>query len=365
MFYFNDFVIYKYKSFGYFYEGMATVCNQEGLWGYIDKTGKEVIPCQFEEAQNFSEGLAAVKVRGKWGYIDKTGKMVIEPQFSHAGEFSSGLAVAARIGSCYGYIDKTGTFVIVPFNSQLLEPFSEGFSVVKLSGDVWRIIDTNFGSAFTSHFKNLYSSKCGLFRFENDAGKTGYLNHNFNMQILPVFDKGSDFSEDMALIELAGGSVIGFTDKHGHMCTFLRGKPFQEIGDFHCGRSRVLIEGKYGFIDKEGNEVIPCQFNWAAPFNDGLAFVGGKDYVSYIDVDGNKVIDFPDFYCSKVQIGEETVVLEAKSKEELRLLKEAKLKELRSQVVSTFGVAIDSEGASVTEEKNSHVITPISGKQDS
>ena len=71
------------------------------------------------------------------------------------------------------------------------------------------------------------------------------------------------------------------------------------------------------------------------------------------------MIELPILYCSKVQIGEETVVLKAESEEELRLLKEAKLKELRSQVVSTSGVTIDSEGASVQDDEKPHVMMPI------
>ncbi len=390
---FNDFVICKYKSTGDFHEGLAVVSNQDGVHGYIDKTGKEVIRCQFESATDFSEGMAAIKVKGKWGYINTRGKRVIKPQFRRADAFSDGLAIAANMDYAdVGYIDKTGNFVVephqwqnaekyadgigvlekatgekffykdgtfIPYNSQWIKPFSEGFSIIKISDNVWRIINTNFNSALTSNFKNFYSSNNGMFRIESFEGKIGYMNHDFHMQIPPVFDKGSDFSEDMAVIELAKGNIIGFIDKLGNMRAFLREKPFHDIGDFHCGRSRVYANGKFGFIDKEGNQVIPCQYDWTNSFSDGLAFVCGKGYSSYIDVEGKKVIELPILYCSKVQIGEETVVLKAESEEELRLLKEAKLKELRSQVVSTSGVTIDSEGASVQDDEKPHVMMPI------
>ena len=32
-----------------------------------------------EEAKDFSEGLAAVKINGKWGYMDANGELIIKP----------------------------------------------------------------------------------------------------------------------------------------------------------------------------------------------------------------------------------------------------------------------------------------------
>jgi hypothetical protein len=53
-------------------------------WGFINTSGNFVIPAQFDDANSFSEGLAAVKVGDKWGYIDKTGQLKIKPQFDNA-----------------------------------------------------------------------------------------------------------------------------------------------------------------------------------------------------------------------------------------------------------------------------------------
>ena len=49
--------------------------------GFIDKAGKQIIPPNYNDAQPFSEGLAAVRLKGEYGYIDRSGKMVIPPQF--------------------------------------------------------------------------------------------------------------------------------------------------------------------------------------------------------------------------------------------------------------------------------------------
>ena len=39
-------------------------------YGFIDKSGKLVIPAAYDMTNKFSEGLAAVKVGDRWGFID-------------------------------------------------------------------------------------------------------------------------------------------------------------------------------------------------------------------------------------------------------------------------------------------------------
>ena len=62
------------KCYGYFdfSEGLA-VMVREGKYGFMDKTGKEVITCQYEFATNFKDGYAAVKRNNKCGIIGKNG----------------------------------------------------------------------------------------------------------------------------------------------------------------------------------------------------------------------------------------------------------------------------------------------------
>jgi hypothetical protein len=66
-------------------------------------------------ASRFSEGLASVRIvtpdTHRVGYIDSSGRVVIQPQFDYADDFSEGLA-AVTIGTKSGYIDKTGKIAI-------------------------------------------------------------------------------------------------------------------------------------------------------------------------------------------------------------------------------------------------------------
>ena len=62
-------------------------------WGYVDKNGQYIINSQFEEAYNFSEGLALFRsTDGKYGFIDEEGKYVINPIYKDANSFSEGMS---------------------------------------------------------------------------------------------------------------------------------------------------------------------------------------------------------------------------------------------------------------------------------
>jgi hypothetical protein len=72
-------------------------------WGYIDATGKEVIPGGFHAAGAFNDGLAPVATDARWGYIDVKGKLTLDALYDDARPFSEGAAAVERDGK-WGYI---------------------------------------------------------------------------------------------------------------------------------------------------------------------------------------------------------------------------------------------------------------------
>jgi hypothetical protein len=119
-----------------------------GKAGYIDWSGKFVIPPRFDAALPFSDGMARVQSQGKWGYVDRGGKVVILPRFEEAGGFSEGLAPVKADGR-WGFIDKKGAFAI-PARFELATEFQSGLAEAKSSSKTWIYIDKTGGKVWDS-----------------------------------------------------------------------------------------------------------------------------------------------------------------------------------------------------------------------
>lgn len=95
-----------------FAEGLAYFSIGD-TYGFMDKTGTQVLSFVCDSVSSFQEGLAFFSIEGRYGYIDQSGQVVLEPVFDDAGYFKEGLAKVMKNGR-YGIINRDGTFIVVP-----------------------------------------------------------------------------------------------------------------------------------------------------------------------------------------------------------------------------------------------------------
>ncbi len=99
-----------------------------GKSGYINSSGRIVIPFQFEEASDFSEGLAMVGVlvsdEKKFGFIDKNGSFKIPAIYDYSHSFSGGMAFIKQFNQ-FGWINKYGSLV-----SHKMYDMAENFNAI-------------------------------------------------------------------------------------------------------------------------------------------------------------------------------------------------------------------------------------------
>lgn len=139
----NVVIPYKYDGAKDFSEGLAAVRNityidgaevfsaidDEVDWGFIDEKGKVVIPFKYslpkDERALFSEGVVIVKKSGLFGYINREGKQITPCKYEQAQPFSNGYAFVElekvlgeqgnkqRRAIYKGYVDKNGKEALV------------------------------------------------------------------------------------------------------------------------------------------------------------------------------------------------------------------------------------------------------------
>jgi hypothetical protein len=161
----------QYDKASAFSEGFALV-KKGKLWGFVDKTGKEVITPKYADAWSFSNDLARIKKGKLWGFIDKIGKEVITPQYDDTGSFSEELAWVKNEGK-YSFIDKLGK-VVITLQYNEAASFHEGLAGVK-QGEKWGFINTKGEELILCIYDNAWQFLEGLAMVKKN-GKIFYIN---------------------------------------------------------------------------------------------------------------------------------------------------------------------------------------------
>ena len=274
---------------GSFSEGFAPICfyhKPPSLYsmhcGYIDETGRMVIPPRFVLSSQFSEGLAWIRTETFVGFINHLGNVAFELPDSFSWGFREGLAaVATRTGS--GFIDKTGRFISTKRYDQV-ESFSDGLAAVaegRWSKAKFGFIDKTGEVAIPLKFDPRPDQMEGIIlsRFTEGLAPVmfgnlyGYIDHKGNTVIQPIFRDAGQFSEGLASVTTADGQK-GYIDKAGLFVIKLSsgtGGQFKEglatLAVHTDGRTRI------GYIDRTGKTIIEPKFDAAMDFIDGIAEV--------------------------------------------------------------------------------------------
>jgi hypothetical protein len=286
---------FNYPFCGEFQDGLMPFMEETAEYdyneGYLDMTGKVVIPADFEISMcngpylcYFSEGLCGRydNETQKTFFIDKTGKKVFECE-GEAEDFSEGLAAVSKCFSLdnddfvcrFGFVDKTG-FEAIPFIFNHAGRFVDGLC--------WAETDNQCG----------FINRDGKFELTGDF-KTVVLEEGIECGSYPLCPT---FSEGLAWVSNKEGK-FGYIDKTGKVIVPFRYEPAYDDGaevyysqpcyDFHEGLARIYDRNAslFGFIDREGNEVFPFQFDDAYDLCEGLALVMRDGQYGFIDTKGN------------------------------------------------------------------------------
>jgi hypothetical protein len=228
------------------------------LYGYIDKTGREIVPPIYEDAQTqFTEGLAAVKLHNKYGVIDLEGNTAvpfvydsvafsdIRHERAPAG-FSEGRMVVMTDGR-YGLIDRTGA-VVAPFVYDGMDGgFANGRMLVERNGKQG-LIDAGGHEVLSCEYDSVewYS----FFRYIDVIEN-------------PLVKVARD--EMFGAVNLDGTEVIPLVYNDVWIVSWVwRASEFDRA-------AVVMRYGRYGITAMDGRILIPIAFEHVNLFSGGLA----------------------------------------------------------------------------------------------
>lgn len=256
-----------------FSNGLARVKNKETkLYGYVDLTGKLVIPYKYKSAAAFSEGLAKVEFKDSQdnsmrGFINTKGEMAIQPDKWLKNSFSDGLASirTEKDGKfVYGFMNTKGKIVIEP-RFKKVGKFGQGLAFVNDNGKIQIIdkqgkptvtFDFKVGSfdrmpKFSHGFANLYYDwkfPKGFWGFVDKKGKLAFPKLNIRVVKTP-------FSEDRAWIKLRGSNDMVLIDTDGKIYAQIAN--VKDATEFKDGLSAVILkkEKNIYYYNHDGKQV--------------------------------------------------------------------------------------------------------------
>jgi WG containing repeat len=261
----------------------------QSYFGYVNAKGKLVIPLvQYSYAEDFSDGMAKVSVitqaapdeieaakrRGagytpgtREGYIDTSGKLVIPAQFYRAERFQWGIAKvgveryeidSGKTGQkktvlYYSFIDRKGRYLVD------FAPTDAGFSC-KVSDQLLKNYQTFIGKdAFAKNYPKL-KKIC-------NAPDFWKIRDGFKLLDITLLPSTTDI--DQVLANQTGKQLFPGKSTTGATTYYQR-------VDRGINEGLALIERDDGlkcYINNQGDFVIPCKFKEASAFSEGLAAV--------------------------------------------------------------------------------------------
>jgi hypothetical protein len=192
----------NYAEAGCFSEGLVFVQNKTNwTWGYINAKGEVKIPFDYKNKPGkFSEGLAAVQnSKEELGYIDQSGKPVLPFIYNHYqlnSEFRNGCAVIYNDNAGgYAVIDKTGK-IVRKLNTTVVKVLKNGWILWKedlgtnssycfggLSPDGKEILAPGYFTEIGEFSNGLAYATAKI----NEKEVRGFINLNFDFVIIQTY----------------------------------------------------------------------------------------------------------------------------------------------------------------------------------
>ncbi|MBQ2540708.1 MAG: WG repeat-containing protein [Paludibacteraceae bacterium] len=241
------------------------------LFGYIDENGKMAISANYASVCAFSCGWAWALEDGEKQFIDKDGKSVIPDPFPYD-DFFYFNRIRFKEDGKYGMYDENWK-VVIPAEYKYLGSCTEDGLIAFSEDGEYGYLDKDGKVVIQEQFYDVYSFAGGIavvFEKKDDEYRYGIIDKkgNFLVDFQKKFLK--NLGEGRVAFQNASTGKFGMMDKNGNEIISAK---YDYINPFTCGLAIVQKGDKYGFINTKGEEVIPCRYHDAYYFYDDVVFV--------------------------------------------------------------------------------------------
>ncbi|MBF0500215.1 MAG: WG repeat-containing protein [Candidatus Riflebacteria bacterium] len=231
-----------------FIDGLAA-CSLQDRWGFIDQTGKIVIPVQYSWVSDFGNAQAAVMTATACIVIDRQGRRVFRPILDETGW--KGIPNVGRyvvFNKKCGFYRDDDTFSIPPCLAMAHWFTDTGVVLGETDDNAWHIFVPNAAEKVLDGITGVGYPKEGFCWFKT-RGKFGFIDSKGNIAVKPIYDNAWDFSSGLAGVKK--GDKWGFIDITGKEVIPLE---YESVESFHNDEEPVkaVRDGVPGLVDRMG-----------------------------------------------------------------------------------------------------------------
>ena len=256
------------------------VKNEEEKFGVINYSGTQVLDIKYEGIEKVHGNDMYVIVEGKQQkLINKDGTVVLEKDFDKIKTilYNKENGVIFQKGDKYGVMKTSGEVTITADYEDLKEA-KDGSFIAKRSGKYGIIDLDNTVKVEFKYNTATYNEKADIYIVEDDKATATILNTAFETKLTGILN---ELNEDKGYIKIRVGEEYKYYNFKFEE---------KEAKDILTSNTLFLSkkDGKYGYVDKEGNVVVEYKYDDAKEQNScGFAAVKKDGKWGSIDSKGN------------------------------------------------------------------------------
>lgn len=190
------------------------------------------------------------KTTKKYGFANKNQQIIIATQYDQVDDFSQGLS-AVKLGDYWGMIDKNNQ-VMMPFEYEALNsPDKFGFIRAKKNGQ-WGLIDKDQNTLLAfGKYDDIETFGFDDISWVRQNDKWGFMDSQLNEIAPPQYDNYNHFTHPIVCIKKQGKS--GCINKQGvEVIPFIYDKIDAFIVGKHQRKVVAYLQGRAFYFDKKG-----------------------------------------------------------------------------------------------------------------